>query len=73
MHDHGIDYFLHQLAGRDVAFGGFAAGAESALVVIPTGTGNTGTACIMAEQAIEKQIRTPSITTARSTPSWPRR
>lgn len=52
MNEHGIDYRDYQVEARDAAFGAFNAGAESALIVMPTGTGKT----VLAGMCVEAQI-----------------
>jgi len=50
------DYRDYQVRARDAAFDYFDEGAESALVVMPTGTGKTVLAGMCAERALA-QVR----------------
>lgn len=56
MPKHDIDYRDYQVKGRDAAFGEFANGVQSTLVVMPTGTGKT----VLAGMCAERQLERPS-------------
>lgn len=52
MLNHGIDYRNYQCDARDAAFDVFKGGTESALLVLPTGTGKTVLAGMCCEEAL---------------------
>lgn len=55
---HGIDYRPYQVEARDAAFETFSAGTESALIVMPTGTGKTVLGGMCVEEAIQHERKT---------------
>lgn len=57
MRSHGIDYRGYQCEARDAAFGEFAEGADSTLIVMPTGTGKTVLSGMCIEEALDTHGR----------------
>jgi superfamily II DNA or RNA helicase len=58
MRNHGIEYRDYQIAARGAAFTEFERGTESALIVMPTGTGKTVLAGMCVEEALSQNLRT---------------
>lgn len=58
MPEHDIEYRDYQVQGRDNVFSEFERGTQSTLCVLPTGTGKTVLAGMIAEKALEMGWRT---------------
>lgn len=57
MASHGIEYRNYQIEAREAAFEAFEGGSESALIVMPTGTGKTVLAGMCVEEAAASGIK----------------